>query len=100
MYLERAQSLGACSATADCPTDWSEADLGLVAEIGSNCRRTCYRTDRACYVMYLERMGSFSGSTPCTTSPAPECPDGWSEADEERVDKVFSTCVRTCYYCP
>jgi len=102
MLLERGGNATPCAAQPSaCPAGWSQVDLAEITDIGSNCRRTCYRADRACLVIRMERTDpAFTSVNTCSVAPAPGCPAGWSQADLQRVDKVFANCVRTCYFCP
>jgi len=100
MYLERG-SAGCAQQPSACPTNWTQVDLGAdVADVGTNCRRTCARTDLACLVIKLERTDLTGAANPCVPAPAPACPAGWTSADVGRVDKFFANCTRTCFFCP
>lgn len=102
MYLERGGASSCAALPSACPSGWSQADLADVLDVGSNCRRTCYRTDRACLVMKLERSDQLGNPNPCGNIALvpPACPSGWSSADLGQVDKFGTNCTRTCFICP
>jgi len=103
MVLERggSPSCSGANTPSACPASWTEVDFAPdILEVGSNCRRVCVRTDRACLVIRLERSDPFGGAAVCTTNPAPACPALWSQADVGRVDSFGTNCRRTCFFCP
>ncbi|MBI4136137.1 MAG: hypothetical protein HY481_01090 [Candidatus Vogelbacteria bacterium] len=90
---------------SSCPAaPWTEAPRGDgltytsqegVGGAGSgqfNKVRVCYRTDRACQVIYLRSK----------INPPPACPSSWTQADstgEFAPGGVLTNYVRTCYLC-
>jgi hypothetical protein len=102
MYLERGITPACGTLPSTCPAGWTQADLGSdIAAGGTNCRRTCFRIDRACLVMRLERTDTTGATDACTAVTPPACPVGWSQADVGDVDDaLYKNCRRTCFICP